>query len=103
MENLNRLMGENLNLRPRWNDNWTKPPEFEFIQKAGKISDGEMRRVFNDGIGMMMVVDPNEVVGIVEYLEKLGEGVVVCGTISTRFTQTVNTETGRVNEQPLLN
>lgn len=102
-ENLNRLMGENLNLRPRWNDNWTRPPEFEFIQKYGKISDGEMRRVFNDGIGMMMVIDPNEVVGIVEYLEKLGEDVVVCGTISTRFTQTVNTETGRVNEQPLLN
>ena len=42
-ENLNRLMGENLNLRPRWNDDWTKPPEFEFIQKNGKISDGEMR------------------------------------------------------------
>jgi len=101
-ENLNRLMGENLNLRPRWNDNWTKPPEFEFIQKAGKISDQEMRRVFNDGIGMMLVVDPNEVVGIVEYLEKLGEGVVVCGTISTRFTRTVNPETGRVNEQPTL-
>jgi phosphoribosylformylglycinamidine cyclo-ligase len=102
-ENLNRLMGENLNLRPRWNDNWTTHPEFEFIQKAGKISDGEMRRVFNDGIGMMMVVDPNEVVGIVEYLEKLKEDVVVCGTISTRFTQTVNKETGRVNESPLLN
>ena len=102
-ENLNRLMGENLNLRPRWNDNWTKPPEFEFIQKNGKISDGEMKRVFNDGIGMMLVVDPDEVIGIVEYLEKLGEGVVVCGTISTRFTQTVNTETGRVNEQTLLN
>ena len=102
-ENLNRLMGENLNLRPRWNDNWTKPPEFEFIQKAGKIADGEMKRVFNDGIGMMMVVDPDEVIGIVEYLEKLGEGVIVCGTISTRFKQTVNPDTGRVNEQTLLN
>ena len=102
-ENLNRLMGENLNLRPRWNENWTKPEEFEFIQKNGKISDGEMRRVFNDGIGMMMVVDPNEVVGIVEYLEKLGEDVVVCGSISTRFKQTRNPITGRVNEQPLLN
>ena len=102
-ENLNRLMGENLNLRPRWNDDWTKPPEFEFIQKNGKISDGEMRRVFNDGIGMMMVVDPDEVIGIVEYLEKLGEDVVVCGTISTRFKQTRNPVTGRVNEQTLVN
>ena len=102
-ENLNRLMGENLNLRPRWNDDWTKPPEFEFIQKNGKISDGEMRRIFNDGIGMMMVVDPNEVVGVVEYLEKLGEDVVVCGSISTRFKQTRNPVTGRVNEPTLVN
>jgi|TARA_B100000959_G_scaffold142869_1_gene150001 phosphoribosylformylglycinamidine cyclo-ligase len=102
-ENLNRLMGENLNLRPRWNNDWTRPEEFDYIQKNGNISDGEMRRVFNDGIGMMLVVDPNEVVGIVEYLEKLKEEVVVCGTISTRFKQTVNTETGRVNESPLLN
>ena len=102
-ENLNRLMGENLNLRPRWNDDWTKPPEFEFIQKNGKISDGEMRRVFNDGIGMMMVVDPDGVVGVVEYLEKLGEGVVVCGSISTRFKQTRNPVTGRVNEPTLVN
>jgi len=102
-DNLNRLMGENLNLRPRWNENWTKPEEFEFIQKNGKISDGEMKRVFNDGIGMMMVVDPKEVVGIVEYLEKLGEGVIICGTISKRFKQTKNPITGRVNEQPTLN
>ena len=102
-ENLNRLMGENLNLRPRWNDNWTKPPEFEFIQKNGKISDGEMKRVFNDGIGMMMVVAPENAVSIVEYLEKLKEDVVICGTISTRFKQTVNKKTGRVNEPTLLN
>ncbi len=100
-ENLNRLMGENLNLRPRWNENWTKPPEFEFIQKYGKIAEGEMKRVFNDGIGMMMVVDPKEVEGIIDYLEKLGEDIVVCGSISKRFTQTRNEETGRVNEQIL--
>jgi phosphoribosylformylglycinamidine cyclo-ligase len=102
-DNLNRLLGENLNLRPNWNDNWTKPPEFEFIQKNGNISDQEMKRVFNDGIGMMMIVDPKEIVGMVEYLEKLGEDVVVCGNIKTRFTQTVNEETGRVNEHPTLN
>ena len=102
-ENLNRLMGENLNLRPRWNNDWTQPEEFKAIQKMGNIADGEMRRVFNDGIGMMLVVDPNEVVGIVEYLEKLKEDVVVCGTISTRFRQTRNPVTGRVNEPTMLN
>ena len=62
-----------------------------------------MRRIFNDGIGMMLVVDPEEVTGIIDYLEKLKEDVVVCGTISTRFKQTVNPETGRVNEPTLLN
>ena len=84
-ENLNRLMGENLNLRPRWNENWTKPPEFEFIQKYGKIAEGEMKRVFNDGIGMILIVKRESVVKIVEQLTDLGESPLICGHIERRL------------------
>ena len=98
-DNLLRLLGEGLNLRPNWNNNWTRPEEFQFIQEKGEISDQEMVRVFNDGIGMIMVVDPDKVADIVERLEKLGEGVVVCGTVLTRLKQTRNEATGRYNEQ----
>jgi phosphoribosylformylglycinamidine cyclo-ligase len=97
-DNLLRLLGENLNLRPNWNNNWTRPEEFKFIQEKGEISDQEMVRVFNDGIGMILVVDPEKVADIVNRLEKLGEDVVVCGTVMTRLKQTQNKATGRYNE-----
>lgn len=38
---------------------WDRHPIFSFIQRSGGIDDDEMRRVFNDGIGMALVVDPD--------------------------------------------
>lgn len=35
---------------------WTIPPLFKWIQEAGRIDDAEMRRTFNLGIGMVLVV-----------------------------------------------
>ncbi|CAN8268076.1 unnamed protein product [Cochlearia groenlandica] len=37
-------------------DAWELPPLFKWIQKSGNIEDSEMRRTFNLGIGMVMVV-----------------------------------------------
>ncbi|PIN06695.1 Phosphoribosylformylglycinamidine cyclo-ligase [Handroanthus impetiginosus] len=39
-----------------YNDSWVVPPVFKWIQEAGKIEDIEMRRTFNMGIGMVIVV-----------------------------------------------
>lgn len=39
-----------------YNDSWPVPPVFKWIQKAGGIEDGEMKRTFNMGIGMVLVV-----------------------------------------------
>ncbi|KAL3643729.1 Phosphoribosylformylglycinamidine cyclo-ligase, chloroplastic [Castilleja foliolosa] len=39
-----------------YNDSWTVPPVFKWIQEAGKIEDAEMKRTFNMGIGMVLVV-----------------------------------------------
>jgi phosphoribosylformylglycinamidine cyclo-ligase len=35
---------------------WERPPIFDLIQQAGKVSDAEMMRVFNMGIGMVLIV-----------------------------------------------
>ncbi|KAL1221738.1 Phosphoribosylformylglycinamidine cyclo-ligase [Cardamine amara subsp. amara] len=37
-------------------DAWEVPPLFKWIQQSGRIEDSEMRRTFNLGIGMVMVV-----------------------------------------------
>ena len=96
-DNVLRLLGENLNLRPTWNNNWVKPEEFNMIQQMGHISDQEMIRVFNDGLGMILIVDPDGVNDIISELQHLGEKVFVCGTIAQRFVQVKNEETGRYN------
>ncbi|GER24635.1 phosphoribosylformylglycinamidine cyclo-ligase [Striga asiatica] len=42
-----------------YKNSWTVPPVFKWIQKAGKIEDAEMRRTFNMGIGMVLVMEKN--------------------------------------------
>ncbi|KAL5983342.1 Phosphoribosylformylglycinamidine cyclo-ligase, chloroplastic/mitochondrial [Asimina triloba] len=39
-------------------DSWEIPAVFKWIQEAGGIEDAEMRRTFNMGIGMVLVVSP---------------------------------------------
>uniref|UniRef100_A0A1J3JVD4 phosphoribosylformylglycinamidine cyclo-ligase n=1 Tax=Noccaea caerulescens TaxID=107243 RepID=A0A1J3JVD4_NOCCA len=39
-------------------DAWELPPLFKWIQQSGSIEDSEMRRTFNLGVGMVMVVTP---------------------------------------------
>ncbi|CAN0880813.1 Phosphoribosylformylglycinamidine cyclo-ligase, chloroplastic/mitochondrial [Linum grandiflorum] len=39
-----------------YNNSWEIPAIFKWIQEAGNIEDAEMRRTFNMGIGMVLVV-----------------------------------------------
>jgi len=36
---------------------WTRPEIFDYLQREGRISDDEMLRVFNCGIGMALIAD----------------------------------------------
>ncbi|MFA6570926.1 MAG: phosphoribosylformylglycinamidine cyclo-ligase [Bacteroidota bacterium] len=53
--NTSRIIPKDLQLIVDWNS-WEMPEIFKLIQKEGKISDEEMRRAFNLGIGMILVV-----------------------------------------------
>jgi phosphoribosylformylglycinamidine cyclo-ligase len=52
---------------------------FDLIQKAGKISDAEMFRVYNMGIGFCVVVDPADVDATLEVLGGSGTECHVLG------------------------
>ncbi|MBT2722077.1 phosphoribosylformylglycinamidine cyclo-ligase [Bacillus sp. ISL-46] len=60
---------------------WKVPGIFSFIQKSGDISDYDMFRTFNMGIGMILVVDSAETTAIIEHLQTLGEDAYVIGTV----------------------
>ena len=40
---------------------WDLPPLFKWLQQKGGISDAEMRRTFNCGVGLVAVVEPAKV------------------------------------------
>lgn len=58
--NTKRIIRDGLALNVDWNS-WSIPGIFKIIQKAGDITNEEMRHVFNLGIGMILVVSPANV------------------------------------------
>lgn len=54
--NTNRIIPNGLKLKVDWGS-WQIPPIFRLIQRTGNITDEEMRKVFNLGIGMILVID----------------------------------------------
>ena len=60
---------------------WDTPPIFHFLQDAGGLSDQEMQRTFNNGIGMVLVVPANAATNIVEFLNAMHENAYVIGEI----------------------
>jgi phosphoribosylformylglycinamidine cyclo-ligase len=60
---------------------WQPPPVFRFLQHHGNISDAEMRRVFNMGIGYTLIVRPAFADSVAATLRKLGERVFTIGKI----------------------
>lgn len=49
-----------------YRDSWEVPAVFKWIQQAGKIEEVEMRRTFNMGIGMVLVVSQEAAKRILE-------------------------------------
>jgi phosphoribosylformylglycinamidine cyclo-ligase len=60
---------------------WDVPEIFGRIQRLGEVADDEMARVFNLGIGMVLVVPPDEVDRAVEVLGRHGHDARVIGEV----------------------
>jgi phosphoribosylformylglycinamidine cyclo-ligase len=60
---------------------WEVPPLFRLIQRGGGVSDDEMYRTFNMGIGMVVVVAPQDLHEVEHSLERRGEAATVIGSV----------------------
>ena len=60
---------------------WEIPAVFRFLEQKGPVETEEMYRVFNMGIGYVLIVDPQAVDSIVSFLEDAGERVTPVGRI----------------------
>ncbi|MCB1902141.1 MAG: phosphoribosylformylglycinamidine cyclo-ligase, partial [Rhodocyclaceae bacterium] len=63
---------------------WEMPYLFQWLKGAGNVAEQEMYRVFNCGIGMVVVVDPALADQAAAMLREAGETVHVIGHIARR-------------------
>ncbi|MDR2168665.1 MAG: phosphoribosylformylglycinamidine cyclo-ligase [Planctomycetaceae bacterium] len=56
VENVSRILPDGLSLQ--LDRNWNIPPIFKWISKLGEVDNNEMERVFNMGIGLVLIVKP---------------------------------------------
>jgi phosphoribosylaminoimidazole synthetase len=81
IENPPRAIREGLAARIDWSA-WTLPPVFQWLQEAGGVSDHEMRRTFNCGVGLMLIVDPHDLPDVLEGLVRADEEAFVIGELA---------------------
>ena len=60
---------------------WPRPELFRWLQRQGAVDEGEMHRVFNCGIGLVIAVAPRDVRTAMAQLQRLGEKAYVIGAV----------------------
>ncbi|MBI1820619.1 MAG: phosphoribosylformylglycinamidine cyclo-ligase [Nitrospirae bacterium] len=79
-ENLPRILPKNCQAEV-FKKSWKIPPLFSFLQQAGGISENEMFRDFNMGIGFILIVPKKEAKQVILSAKKLGEKAFLVGEV----------------------
>jgi len=61
---------------------WERLPIFDAIQEGGDVSEEEMRRAFNLGLGMILVVDSSAADAVMDAIREAGEEPMLVGRIA---------------------
>jgi phosphoribosylformylglycinamidine cyclo-ligase len=80
IENLPRVLPKGCGARIH-KGSWEIPRVFPFLKKRGNVQENEMYRVFNMGVGYVMVVDPYFEDAVVRRIEEQGDTATVIGRI----------------------
>jgi phosphoribosylformylglycinamidine cyclo-ligase len=78
--NVPRILPRGVHARIR-RDAWPRPALFQWLQREGNVAEDEMLRVFNCGIGMIVVVDAAHAAQAARTLREAGETVYEIGAI----------------------
>ena len=81
IENPPRAIAEGLVARFDW-DSWELPAVFQWLAEVGGVSEHELRRTFNRGVGMMLIVAPEHLPEVLDGLLAAGEDAFVCGELA---------------------
>ncbi|HVY35210.1 MAG TPA: phosphoribosylformylglycinamidine cyclo-ligase [Caulobacteraceae bacterium] len=81
IENPPRCIAKGLAPRFDWNA-WPLPDVFAWLQQTGGVSDHELRRTFNCGVGFMLIVQAADAEPVLASLLNAGENAFVCGELA---------------------
>lgn len=80
IENVPRVLPENLSVEIK-KHSWNVLPIFKLMQKLGQVKEEEMYRVFNMGVGLVLIVDFREAEKVKKVLENNQEKVYHIGRV----------------------
>jgi phosphoribosylformylglycinamidine cyclo-ligase len=83
LDNVPRILGESL-VATLDSTAWTRPQLFDWLQREGMVADAEMHRVFNCGIGMVVVVSQEHEDLALKLLREAGETAWTIGMVCRR-------------------
>ena len=72
IENTHRVLEEGQDINIDWNS-WEWPSIFKLIQNEGNIKFNDMVRPFNLGIGMVLIINKNNLIELKNHLDNLNE------------------------------
>ena len=79
--NTQRILNADQKLNIDW-EAWEWPPIFRLIQNCGKVPEADMKKSFNLGIGMVLVIKKESIGQAEKYLNKINEPYFIIGKIS---------------------
>ncbi|MBN2872727.1 MAG: phosphoribosylformylglycinamidine cyclo-ligase, partial [Halothiobacillaceae bacterium] len=82
-ENLPRVFPETLSAVIDWSS-WQRPAVFDWLADQGNVEIAEMRRTFNNGVGMVVIVAADQAEKAVSTMQAAGENAWVIGEIGER-------------------
>ena len=80
IENTERVVSPGQKIKLEWSS-WKTPPIFDLIKNVGNVPVEDMRRSFNLGIGMILIVDKSCVKKVEEHLSAIDEPYSLIGEI----------------------
>jgi phosphoribosylformylglycinamidine cyclo-ligase len=81
--NTNRVIPKGMKLKINWNS-WKRYPIFDLIKKTGCVQEAEMRKVFNLGIGLVIIAGKNDTGNIINLLKKKKEKSYIIGEVTKK-------------------
>ena len=80
VENTHRIIEKNQDVDIDW-DSWEWPEIFNMIQSNGDVPMDDMRRSFNLGMGLVLIIDPSSLDELSKHFSSINEDFTVIGKV----------------------